>query len=158
METKVVFSTIIGRVPVCADLTLSMSDKFLSGDVESLREHVTACVSIEKANANTWMEGHKRFNVDFILAVLGDIRALQKQNEEYAAKEDNGRHHVDLKTLKVNEIWIDGKYLRIEWYFKDCYGGGRLFAGNVYPVREAFQDTNHENFYCSSKVGLQVYF
>ena len=158
METKVVFSTIIGRVPVCADLTLNMSDEFLSGDVESLREHVTACVSVEKANANTWVEGHKRFNVDFALAVYGDIRALQKQNEEYAAKEDNGRHHVDLKTLKVNEIWIEGRYLRIEWYFKDCYGVGRLFAGNMYPIREAFQDENDENFYCSSKVGLQVYF
>lgn len=158
METKVVFSTIIGRVPVCADLTLNMSDEFLSGDVESLREHVTACVSVEKANANTWMEGHKKFNVDFALAVYGDIRALQKQNEEYAAKEDNGRHHVDLKTLKVNEIWIDGRHLRIEWYFKDCYGDGRLFAGNMYPVHEKFQDTNHENFLCSSEVGLQVYF
>ena len=158
METKVVFSTIIGRVPVDADLTFSMSDEFLKGDVESLREHVTACVSVEKANANTWMEGHKRFNVDFALAVYGDIRALQKQNEEYAAKEDNGRHHVDLKTLKVSEIWIDGRYLRIEWHFEDCYGGGRLFAGNMYPVHEAFQDTNHENFLCSSEVGLQVYF
>lgn len=158
METKVVFSTIIGRVPVCADLTLSMSDKFLSGDVESLREHVTACVSLEKANANTWMDGHKRFNVDFVMAVYGDIETLQKQNEEYAAKEDNGRHHVDLKTLKVNEIWIDGRYLRIEWYFKDCYGCGRLFAGNMYPIHEAYGDTNHENFYCSSEVGLQVYF
>ena len=158
METKVVFSTIIGRVPVCADLTLSMSDEFLSGDVDSLREHVTACVSVEKANANTWMDGHKRFNVDFVMAVYGDIRALQKQNEEYATKEDNGRHHVDLKTLKVNEIWIDGRHLRIEWYFKDCYGCGRLFAGNIYPIHEAFQDTNHENFYCSSEVGLQVYF
>lgn len=158
MKTKVVFSTIIGRVPVDADLTFSMSDEFLSGDVESLREHVTACVSIEKANANTWMDGHKRFNVNFALAVYGDIRLLQKQNEEYAAKEDNGRHHVDLKTLKVSEIWIDGKYLRIEWRFKDCYGGGRLFAGNMYPIHEAFQDTNHENFYCSSNVVLQVYF
>ena len=158
METKVVFSTIIGRVPVDADLTFSMSDEFLKGDVESLREHVTACVSVEKANANTWMDGHKKFNVDFALAVYGDIRALQKQNEEYAAKEDNGRHHVDLKTLKVNEIWIDGRHLRIAWYFKDCYGDGRLFAGNMYPIHEAFQDTNNENFYCSSKVGLQVYF
>ena len=82
MKTKVVFNTIIGRVPVDADLTFSMSDEFLSGDVESLREHVTACVSIEKANANTWMDGHKRFNVDFALSVYGDIRALQKQNEE----------------------------------------------------------------------------
>lgn len=158
METKVVFNTIIGRVPVDADLTFSMSDEFLSGDVESLREHVTACVSVEKANANTWTEGHKRFNVDFAMAVYGDIRALQKQNEEYATKETNGRHHVDLKTLKVNEIWIDGRHLRIEWHFKDCYGGGRLFAGNIYPIHEAFQDTNHENFYCSSAVNLQVYF
>ena len=158
METKVVFSTIIGRVPVDADLTFSMSDEFLSGDVESLREHVTACVSVEKANANTWMEGHQKYNINFALAVDGDIRLLQKQNEEYAAKEDNGRHHVDLKTLKVNEIWIDGRHLRIEWYFKDCYGDGRLFAGNMYPIHEAFQDTNHENFYCSSEVGLQVYF
>lgn len=158
MNTKVVFSTIIGRVPVDADLTFSMSDEFLSGDVDSLREHVTACVSVEKANANTWMDGHKKFNVDFSLAVYGDIRALQKQNEEYAAKEINGRHYVDLKTLKVNEIWIDGRYLRIEWYFKDCYGGGRLFAGNMYPVSEAFQDTKHENFHCNLGVGLQVYF
>lgn len=158
METKVVFSTIIGRVPVCADLTFSMSDEFLSGDTESLREHVVACVSVEKANANTWMVGHKKYNIDFVLAVAGDIRALQKQNEEYAAKETNGRHHVDLKTLEVSEIWIDGRHLRIEWRFKDCYGGGRLFAGNMYPIHEAFQDKNHENFYCSSKVGLQVYF
>lgn len=158
METKVVFSTIIGRVPVCADLTLSMSDEFLSGDVESLREHVTACVSLEKANANTWMDGHKRFNLDFALAVYGDIRALKKQNEEYAAKETDGRHHVDLKTLEVSEIWIDGRHLRIEWRFKDCYGGGRLFAGNMYPIHEAFQDENHENFCCSTKVGLKVYF
>ena len=158
METKVVFSTIIGRVPVCADLTLSMSDEFLNGDVESLCEHVTACVSVEKANANTWMVGHKRFNVDFALAVYGDIRALQKQNEEYAAKEDNGRHHVDLKTLKVSEIWIDGKYLRIRWHFEDCYGGGRCFAGNIYPIREEFDDTNHEDFYCATAVKLQVYF
>ena len=158
METKVVFSTIIGRVPVDADLTFSMSDEFLNGDVESLREHVTACVSVEKANANTWMDGHQKYNIDFTLAVGGDIRLLQKQNEEYAAKEDNGRHHVDLKTLKVNEIWIDGRHLRIAWYFKDCYGDGRLFAGNMYPIREGYGDTNHENFYCSSKVGLQVYF
>jgi hypothetical protein len=158
METKVVFSTIIGRVPVDADLTFSMSDEFLKGDVESVREHVKACVSVEKANANTWMDGHQKYNIDFALAVGGDIRLLQKQNEEYAAKEDNGRHHVDLKTLKVNEIWIDGRHLRIEWYFKDCDGDGRLFAGNIYPIHETFQDTNHENFFCSSKVGLQVYF
>jgi hypothetical protein len=119
METKVVFSTIIGRVPVDADLTFSMSDEFLKGDVESVREHVKACVSVEKANANTWMDGHQKYNIDFALAVDGDIRLLQKQNEEYEAREDNGRHHVDLKTLKVNEIWIDGRHLRIEWYFKD---------------------------------------
>jgi len=158
MNTKVVFSTIIGRVPVDADLTFSMSDEFLSGDVESLREHVTACVSIKKANAHTWMDGHKKYNINFALAVCGDIRLLRKQNEEYAAKETNGRHHVDLKTLKVNEIWIDGRHLRIEWYFKDCYGGGRCFAGNMYPIHEKYDDTNHEDFYCSTAVKLQVYF
>lgn len=158
MKTKVVFSTIIGRVPVDADLTFSMSDEFLKGDVESLREHVKACVSVEKANAHTWNDGHQKYNINFALAVGGDIRLLQKQNEEYAAREDNGRHHVDLKTLKVNEIWIEGRYLRIEWYFKDCYGDGRLFAGNMYPIREEYDDTNHEDFYCATAVKLQVYF
>ena len=158
MKTKVAFNTFIGIITVDADLTFSMSDEFLKGDVEDVREHVKASVSIKKANARTWNDGHQKYNINFALAVCGDIRFLQKQNEEYAAKEDNGRHHVDLKTLKVNEIWIDGRHLRIEWYFKDCYGCGRLFAGNMYPVHEAFQDTNHENFYCSSKVGLQVYF
>ena len=158
MKTKVAFSTFIGIITVDADLTFSMSDEFLKGDVEDVREHVKASVSIKKANARTWNDGHQKYNINFALAVYGDIRLLQKQNEEYAAKEDNGRHHVDLKTLKVSEIWIDGRHLRIEWYFKDCYGCGRLFAGNMYPVHEAFQDTNHENFYCSSKGGLQVYF
>ena len=158
MKTKVAFSTFIGIIPVDADLTFSISDEFLNGDVEDVRKHVKASVSIKKANAHTWNDGHQKYNINFALAVYGDIRLLQKQNEEYAAKEDNGRHYVDLKTLKVSEIWIDGKYLRIRWHFEDCYGDGRLFAGNIYPIHEAFQDTNHENFYCSSKVGLQVYF
>ena len=158
MKTKVAFSTFIGIIPVDADLTFSMSDEFLNGDVEDVREHVKASVSIKKANARTWNDGHQKYNINFALAVYGDIRLLQKQNEEYAAKEDNGRHHVDLKTLKVSEIWIDGKYLRIRWHFEDCYGGGRCFAGNMYPIREEYDDTNHEDFYCSSNVGLQVYF
>lgn len=158
MKTKVAFSTFIGIVTVDADLTFSMSDEFLKGDVEDVREHVKASVSIKKANAHAWHDGHKKYNIDFALAVYGDIRFLKKQNEEYAAKENNGRHHVDLKTLKVSEIWIDGKYLRIRWRFEDCYGGGRYFAGNMYPIREEYDDTNHEDFYCSSALKLQVYF
>lgn len=158
MKTKVAFSTFIGIITVDADLTFSMSDEFLKGDVEDVREHVKASVSIKKANAHAWHDGHKKYNIDFALAVYGDIRFLQKQNEEYAAKENNGRHHVDLKTLKVSEIWIDGKYLRIRWRFEDCYGGGRYFAGNMYPIREEYDDTNHEDFYCSSALKLQVYF
>jgi len=158
MKTKVAFSTFIGIITVDTDLTFSMSDEFLKGDVEDVREHVKASVSIKKANAHAWHDGHKKYNIDFALAVYGDIRFLQKQNEEYAAKENNGRHHVDLKTLKVSEIWIDGKYLRIRWHFEDCYGGGRYFAGNMYPIREKYDDTNHEDFYCSSALKLQVYF
>lgn len=158
MNTKVAFSTFIGIITVNADLTFSMSDEFLKGDVEDVREHVKASVSIKKANAHAWRDGHKKYNIDFALAVYGDIRFLQKQNEEYAAKENNGRHHVDLKTLEVSEIWIDGKYLRIRWRFEDCYGGGRYFAGNMYPIREEYDDTNHEDFYCSSALKLQVYF
>ena len=158
MNTKVVFSTIIGRVAVDADIEFSVSEDFLNGKTDSLRENVQAVVSVHKSNANTWSEGHKKYSIDLVLAVAGDIRALQKQNEEYAAKETNGRHHVDLKTLEVSEIWIDGRHLRIEWRFKDCYGGGRIFSGNMYPIHEVFNSENHENFYCSSKVGLQVYF
>lgn len=159
MKTKVEFSTFIGIVTVDADLTFSMSDEFLNGDVlNSIHEHVKASVSIKKANAHAWYDGHKKYNINFALAVCGDIRLLQKQNEEYAAIEVNGRHHVDLKTLKVSEIWIDGRYLRIRWHFEDCYGAGRCFAGNMYPIREECDDTNHENFFCTSQVKLQVYF
>lgn len=158
MKTKVVFRTFIGIVTVDADLTFSMSDEFLKGDVENVREHVKASVSIKKANAHAWHDGHKKYNIDFTLAVHGDIRTLKKQNEEYASKEDNGRHHVDLSTLVVREILIDDKYLRVGWCFADCYGICRSFAGNMYPIREDFDDTNHEDFFCTTAEKLQVYF
>ena len=158
MNTKVVFSTFIGRVAVDAGLTLSISEEFLNGNTEDIKDNISACVSLNKDNSRAWYDGHKNYNINLGLAVYGDIRTLQKQNEEYASKEDNGRHHVDLSTLVVREIWIDGTYLRIRWHFEDCYGGGRCFAGNMYPLHEEYGDNNHENFYCGSAVNLQVYF
>ena len=157
-KTKVVFSTVIGRVSVDADLTFSVSKTFLDGINESIRDNITACVSIDKEHANIHTDGHKKYNINLALAVGDDIRFLYKQNEYYSSKENNGRHHVDLNTLEIREIWIDGRYLRIEWYFKDCYGIGRCFSGNAYPIVEVYNDNNHENFYCSSAIKLQVYF
>lgn len=158
MKTKVVFNTFIGRIAVDADYTLSINEEFLNGETEAIKDNISACVSLDKDNSRLWKDGHKKYNIDLTLAVCGDIRTLQKQNEEYASKEDNGRHHVDLNTLVVREIWIDGKYLRIRWCFADCYGTCRAFAGNIYPITESYNDTNKENFYCGSEVNLQVYF
>ena len=156
MNIKVVFDTIIGRTPVDAELEFSMSEDFLNGVEDSWKNGLTANVSICKPDMARWYEGHQHYKVDFSLAVMGDIRALREQNNEYAAKEDNGRHQVDLRTLEVNEIWVKGKFLLIEWKFKDCYGCCRLFHGNAYPITE--RDHDGENYYCSLPMKLQVYF
>ena len=154
-KINVVFSTVIGNIPVNADVDFSVSEKFLSG-AESFRRNINAVVCLDKADAYKWSGQHKKYNVDFVLAVLGDIRALQKQNAEYAKKETDGRHHVDLNTLKINEIRIDGKYLRISWCFEDCYGCKRLFLGNMYAIFPISKSS--DDFTCSSENNLVVYF
>ena len=157
-NTQVVFNTIIGNVPVDARLEFNVSKEFLNGETDKLRDNITAKVSIDKSNPYAWSDGHKKYNIDFSLAVCYDIRELIKHNAEYAAKEDNGRHHVDLNTLSIRKIWIDGKHLSIEWRFEDCYGDGRCFMGNTHVIHDQSDDRNHENFYCSSPLKMQIYF
>lgn len=154
-KINVVFSTVIGNISVNADVDFSVSEKFLSG-AESFRENINAVVCLDKADAYKWSDKHKKYSVDLGLAVRGDIRTLQKQNAQYAEKETDGRHHVDLNTLKINKIWIDGKYLRIVWCFNDCYGCKRLFSGNMYAIYPKSESS--EDFFCASKINLEVYF
>lgn len=157
MKTKVSFSTIFGRVEIEADMDFSVSDEFLNGDPEAWREGVLARLAIPKADKRSWYEGHQHYNLWFKLAVVHDFELIRKQNEEYLAKEDNGRHHVDLKSIEVREIWIDGKFFRIQYVFTDCYGTKRLFGGAQYTIQNGYRD-DKDAFHVAMPIELQVYF
>lgn len=147
----VVFSTIVGRVPIKSDVDFNMSEEFLRGDKGAWRDGVQALVLIPREDA--MRRGEQAYKLDFSIAVISDINTLRKQNEMYAAQEDNGRHHVALDSLKLHEIWIDGHFLRIEWLFVDCFGIKRVFAGNQYHIHKAC-----DVFCTMGEQTLQVYF
>ena len=104
MKTTVSFSTIVGRVEVEADMDFSVSDEFLNGEPEAWREGVLARVAIPKADKKSWREDCQNYDIWFKLAVVHDFDLIRKQNEEYLTKEDNGRHHVDLKSIEIREV------------------------------------------------------
>lgn len=151
----VTFRTIVGCVPIKSDVDFNMSEKFLCGDKGAWRDGVQALVLIPRADAMRREE--QAYKLDFSIAVISDINTLRKQNEMYAAQEDNGRHHVALDSLKLHEIWIDGHFLRIEWLFVDCFGIERVFAGNQYSIHKGC--TQGDDVFCTmGKQTLQVYF
>ena len=154
-KTLVVFRTIVGRVPIKSDVDFNMSEEFLRGDKEAWRDGVQALVLIPREDA--MRSGKQAYKLDFSIAVIDDIDTLRKQNEMYAAQEDNGRHHVALDSLKLHEIWIDGHFLRIEWLFVDCFGIKRVFAGNQYSIHKSH--TQGDDVFCTmGEQTLQVYF
>ena len=157
MKTTVSFSTIVGRVEVEADMDFSVSDEFLNGEPEAWREGVLARVAIPKADKKSWREDCQNYDIWFKLAVVHDFDLIRKQNEEYLTKEDNGRHHVDLKSIEIREIWIDGKFFRISYVFTDCYGTKRLFAGSQYTIVNGYKEEK-DAFHVGMPVELQVYF
>lgn len=151
----VTFSTIVGRVPIKSDVDFYMSEKFLRGDKGAWRDGVQALVLIPREDA--MRRGEQAYKLDFSIAAISDINTLRKQNEMYAAQEDNGRHHVALDSLKLHEIWIDGDFLRIEWLFVDCFGIKRVFAGNQYSIHKGC--TQGDDVFCTmGEQTLQVYF
>ena len=151
----VTFNTIVGCVPVESDVDFKMSDEFLRGDKKSWECKIKALVLIPREDAMRRKE--QAYKLDFSIAVINDIKTLHKQNEVYAAQEDNGRHHVALDSLKLNEIWIDGHFLRIEWLFVDCFGTKRVFAGNQYFIHKGC--AQGDDVFCAmGEQTLQVYF
>ena len=151
----VTFSTIVGCVPIKSDVDFYMSEKFLRGDKGTWRDGVKALVLIPREDA--MRRGEQAYKLDFSIAVISDINTLRKQNEMYAAQEDNGRHHVALDSLKLHEIWIDGDFLRIEWLFVDCFGIKRVFAGNQYSIHKGC--AQGDDVFCTmGEQTLQVYF
>ena len=151
----VTFSTIVGSVPIKSDVDFYMSEKFLRGDKGAWRDGVQALVLIPREDAMRREE--QAYKLDFSIAVISDINTLRKQNEMYAAQEDNGRHHVALDSLKLHEIWIDGDFLRIEWLFVDCFGIERVFAGNQYSIHKGC--AQGDDVFCTmGEQTLQVYF
>ena len=151
----VTFKTIVGCVPIKSDVDFYMSEKFLRGDKGTWRDGVQALVLIPREDA--MRRGEQAYKLDFSIAVISDINTLRKQNEMYAAQEDNGRHHVALDSLKLHEIWIDGDFLRIEWLFVDCFGIKRVFAGNQYSIHKGF--AQGDDVFCTmGEQTLQVYF
>lgn len=154
-KTRVVFSTIVGRVAVESDVDFSMSEEFLRGDKDAWHDGVKAQVLIPREDAARSKE--YAYKLDFSIAVINDIDVLRQQNEMYAAKENNGRHHVALDSLKLNEIWIDGHFMRVEWLFVDCYGCKRVFAGNQYSIHKGCR--HGDDVFCAmGSQTLQVYF
>lgn len=151
----VTFSTIVGCVPIKSDVDFYMSEKFLRGDKGTWRDGVKALVLIPREDA--MRRGEQAYKLDFSIAVISDINTLCKQNEMYAAQEDNGRHHVALDSLKLHEIWIDGHFLRIEWLFVDCFGIKRVFAGNQYSIHKGCAQGS-DVFCTMGEQTLQVYF
>lgn len=151
----VTFSTIAGRVPIKSDVDFSMSKEFLRGDKGAWRDGVQALVLIPREDAMRRVE--QAYQLDFSIAVMSDIDTLRKQNEMYAAQEDNGRHHVAFNSLKLHEIWIDGHFLRIEWLFVGCFGIKRVFAGNQYSIHKGC--AQGDDVFCTmGEQTLQVYF
>jgi len=157
MKVNVVFSTIVGRVAVESELDYSVNDNVLNGVDDAWKDGLTARVLIPKDDPKRWYEGHRDYKLEFRMAVMHDIRLLREQNEMYLSKETDGRHQVDLKSLKINEIWVDGKFLRLEWLFTDCYGTKRVFAGCQYVINKGYRDEK-DTYSCGMPVELQVYF
>lgn len=156
MKTEVALCTYFGNVSVSAEIEYKITDDFLAGK-EDAWKNVEGVLNILREDHVRCYQEHKYHEIRFGLAIIEDINELRKQNEEYAAKEENGRHHVDLKSLKIEQIWIDGKYLRIEWCFTDCYGDERIFMGNQYPLHKGCK-YGDDVFHTSLPTTLKVYF
>ena len=155
MKTEVALCTYFGNVRIEAEIEYKIPDNFLSGEEDAWKDVEGVLNILREDHARLYK--NKYHEIRFGLAIISDINELRKQNEEYAAKETNGRHQVDLKSLKVEQIWIDGKYLRIEWSFIDCYGDERLFMGNQFPLYKGCK-YGDDVFHCSLPTTLNVYF
>ncbi len=153
MKVKVIFNTIFGKVAVDGDMEYFVSDKYFQGDTRSWEE-TKAILKIPKPNPDQWNEDKRDYKVSFALPVVEDIRAIMDQNAIYLQQENNGRHHVELKTLQIIEIWIDQQYLRICWQFRDCYGTERVFTGYLYPILKM----QNGDYLCGNGIKINVYF
>lgn len=156
MEQKVIFSTVVGRIEVTADMDFSIDfEKWKSHKVEEQAHAIDASLEILKPSRE------RMFSFDFdtyILfferVVMHDIDELEKQNER-----NDARHQVDLKSLEIRDIWIDGDTFRIHWKFTDCFGTDRLFAGTIAKIYKTEHTIFRNSEVCIARpVYLQVYF
>ena len=64
----------------------------------------------------------REINLDYVTYL--DLKSIKKANEE-----SDERHQVDMSTLAIWRVNIDGEKLRIEWTFDDG-NGRRIICGN----------------------------
>ena len=158
MEQKVIFSTVVGRIEVTADMDFSIDfEKLKSDKVEERAHAINASLEIPKPSRERLISYGSDFDtylLFFSLVVMHDIDELEKQNER-----NDERHQVDLKSLEIYEIWIDGDTFRIRWKFTDCFGTDRLFAGFIAKIHKSEHTIFRNSEVCIARpVYLQVYF
>lgn len=158
MEQKVIFSTAVGQIEVTADMDFSIDfEKLKSDKVEERAHAINASLEFLKPSRERMLNYGSDFDtylLFFSLVVMHDIDELEKQNER-----NDARHQVNLKSLEIYEIWIDGNTFRIHWKFTDCYGTDRLFAGSIAKMHKSEHTIFRDSEVCIARpVYLQVYF
>lgn len=157
MEQKVIFSTVVGRIEVTADMDFSIDfEKWNSHKVEEQAHAINASLEIPKPSRER-LRSYGDFDTYILFfwrVVMHDIDELEKQNER-----NDARYQVDLKSLEINDIWIDGDTFRIQWKFTDCFGTDRLFAGFIAKIYKTEHTIFRDSEVCIARpVYLQVYF
>lgn len=151
METKVFFNTFVGEVELTARMEYDVDmQKILSDDIE---QRIRACEVVVYVPILSGIFP-KEYLVSLSILVHSDIDFLIKQNDR-----EDARHQVNLDSLKIDGVYIDGHYVRVRWLFTDCYGTQRVFRGHVGSMHKS----SHTR-YSDEEVGIvsteemQVYF
>lgn len=157
MEATVRINTVFGAVNIKGELTFSMSKDFINGVKDAWKDGLKASLAIQKADCWQFADGETHYILRLRSAVHGDIEEVRKWNQTHWEREHSESHQVNISTLSIAEVWIEGNFCRILWKFVTSDGNIHTFMGEQRQIHSG-RAKNPDEFTCGHATRLNIYF